>query len=133
MLATTKPHADPLYFFKAPDEAIPGTILTTDVTWRETHGAKPEFQSISYHGETFPNSGEYVVKIFSKKKLDNMFLADILGEDPTWVYRKVWHSYPVLRPTATFPPMQPMKGFHYLAALEPWVSTYVRLGVCQPS
>lgn len=123
LLATTRASPDPLYFFKAPGDAIPGTILTTDVTWRDTHGARPEFQSISYHGETYEGSGEWVVKIFSKAKISNALLADIFGDEPTWVYRKVWESYPVLRPTASFPPMYPMKGFHYLAALEPWVST----------
>ncbi|TXT11838.1 uncharacterized protein COLE_02248 [Cutaneotrichosporon oleaginosum] len=124
MLATTAPHVDPLYFFRGPDEAIPGTILTTGATARANPGAaRPEFQSISYHGETYQGSGEWVVKIFSKTRLNNELLADIFGTDPTWVHRKVWDSYPVLHPTASFPPMQPMQGFHYLASLEPWVST----------
>ncbi len=124
MLATTAKHADPLYFFLAPDEPVPGTIVTTGATARANPGAaRPEFQSITYHGETFEGSGEWVVKIFSKAKISNDLLADIFGADPTWVYRKEWDSYPVLHPTASFPPMQPMQGFHYLASLEPWIST----------
>ncbi|GMK54379.1 hypothetical protein CspeluHIS016_0109650 [Cutaneotrichosporon spelunceum] len=124
MLATTAPHADPLYFFGSPDDAVPGTILTTGATVRAKPGAaRPEFQSISYHGETYEGSGEWVVKVFSKAELSNDLLADIFGDYPTWVYRKVWDSYPALHPTASFPPMQPMQGFHYLAAFEPWVST----------
>ncbi|BEJ12051.1 hypothetical protein CspHIS471_0205110 [Cutaneotrichosporon sp. HIS471] len=124
MLATNAPHADPLYFFRGPDEAVPGMILTTGSTVRAKPGAaRPEFQSISYHGETYDGSGEWIVKIFSKAELSNDLLADIFGDNPTWVHRKVWDSYPVLHPTASFPPMQPMQGFHYLASLEPWVST----------
>lgn len=124
MVATNASSLNPIYFFKDPDVVIPHTILTTDSTWRDTPGAaQPAFQSISYHGETYPSSGEWVVKIFSKEKLDDAAVADIFGVKPSWVFRKVWRSFPVLHPTATFPPMQPMPGFHYLASMEPWVST----------
>lgn len=125
MLTTTAPWPNPAYFGIEPDRAIPGTILTTNATARETGQNGPPFQSISYHGETFPGSGEYVVKLFSKTKLGDEFLTTLFNSTPTSVFRKEWDSYPVLTPQSTFryAPVEPMPGFQYLAALEPWVST----------
>jgi prenylcysteine oxidase/farnesylcysteine lyase len=57
--------------------------------------------------------------------LDDQFIHELIGEEPSWLYRKEWDSYPELGPISAFAPVQPMKGFHYLGAMEPWVSTYV--------
>lgn len=125
LLTTNAPWPSPAYFGLLDYRPIPGTILTTDATYRKT-GEKdfyPAFQSISYHGETFPGSGEYVVKLFSKTKLDNDFLHTLFNSTPTWVLRKEWDSYPVLNPIVAYAPVEPLPGFHYLAGLEPWIST----------
>lgn len=90
---------------------------------RMSGGPPPRFQSISWHGETIKGSGEYVVKVFSLTYLNDEFLEELIGEKPSWVLRKEWDSYPKLRPIRTYAPVEPYKGFHYLAALEPWVST----------
>jgi len=63
------------------------------------------------------------VKIFSIMYLKDKILREVIGEEPGWVLRKAWDSYPVLSPTASYPPMEPVKGMQYLAAMEPWVST----------
>lgn len=57
--------------------------------------------------------------------LDDEFIHSLIGEEPSWLYRKEWDSYPRLTPISSFAPVEPMKGFHYLGAMEPWVSTYV--------
>jgi prenylcysteine oxidase/farnesylcysteine lyase len=98
---------------------VPNTILTS------SSDTDPGFQSITWHGETYPGSGEYTVKIFSMAALDDEFVNRLIGEEPSWLYRKEWDSYPKLGPISAFAPVQPMKGFHYLGAMEPWVSTLV--------
>ena len=129
MLGTTAPHASPAFFDLPPDTNIPSTILTTGLTSRKsrqgTDGARPppKFTSISWHGETYPGSGEYTVKIFSRVYLKDKILRDILGEEPTWVLRKEWDSYPELRPLSAYPPVEPVKGVQYLGATEKWIST----------
>ena len=102
---------------------MPTTILTTSHSAKERGVPLPPFQSITYHGETYPGSGEWVVKIFSLAPIDDYELNVIFGARPTWVRRKIFRSYPALRPTSSYPPVEPVKGLHYLAAMEPWVST----------
>jgi prenylcysteine oxidase/farnesylcysteine lyase len=108
---------------------MPTTILTTRATARATPGAPdPEFQSMTWHGETAAGSGEYVVKIFSLAPVTDAWVESAIGEAPGWLLRKEWDSYPVLARTASFPPVEPIRGMQYLAALEPWISTYVFSG-----
>lgn len=133
LLATSRQSVHPSFFGLPNNTAIPQTILTSGLTARAHKDGSPNtaspsfpapaFQSISWHGETTPGSGEYVVKIFSKSQLDDHFLHSLLDDDPTWVLRKQWDAYPVLSPLTTYPPVEPVSGVQYLAALEPWVST----------
>lgn len=118
-LATSRPFPNPGFFNLPQDAKVPNTILTS------SSSVDPRFQSITWHGETYPDSGEYTVKIFSMAPLDDSFIHRLIGEEPSWLYRKVWDSYPELGPISSFAPVEPMKGFHYLGAMEPWVSTYV--------
>jgi len=120
-LATTRPSPDPAFFNLPQESKVPNTILTSSST------TDPGFQSITWHGETYPGSGEYTVKIFSMAALDDEFIYGLIGEEPSWLYRKEWDSYPALGPISAFAPVEPMKGFHYLGAMEPWVSTYVSI------
>ncbi|EIW73268.1 hypothetical protein M231_03632 [Tremella mesenterica] len=123
LIGTTRRHASPEFFGLPSTTTIPSTILTTGHTSRNDNTPPPLFQSITWHGETAPGSGEYVVKIFSLTYLKESILSELLGEEPTWVLRKEWDSYPKLKVTATYAPVEPMRGLQYLAALEPWVST----------
>lgn len=124
LLTTTRPRPLPSFFGLPDNTVLPTTILTTAVTARSTRQTPPpRFQSISWHGETLPGSGEYVVKIFSLRYLKDKIIQDIIGEEPTWLLRKEWDSYPVLKPVERYAPVEPIRGLQYLAALEPWVST----------
>lgn len=119
--ATTKTdHPDPAYFGFADGAKIPSHVFTTGWTAREEGTPPPPFQSISYQRTI---NGERVVKIFSLGPIDDEHLERIFGEKPSWVFRKVWESYPLLRPIAAYAPVEPIRGLHYLASLEPWVST----------
>ncbi|TXT07375.1 hypothetical protein VHUM_03095 [Vanrija humicola] len=119
-VTTTTEHPDPGYFGFTEDTKIPTHVFTTGWTAREEGSPAPAFQSISYQRRV---GNERVVKIFSLAHIDDDHLHRIFGEKPSWVLRKVWESYPVLRPIAAYAPAEPIRGLHYLAALEPWVST----------
>ncbi|WWD22349.1 hypothetical protein CI109_106840 [Kwoniella shandongensis] len=122
-LTTTQPHPIPSFFGLLEDASIPNVIITTGITARQQAIPPPRFQSIAWHGETYPGSGEYAVKIFSMTRLTDRFLREMLGEEPSWLLRKEWNSYPELRPLTSYAPVEPIKGLHYLGALEPWVSS----------
>ena len=59
--------------------------------------------------------------------LNDEFLSDLAGESPSWIYRKEWDSYPRMKPVLAYAPVEPYKGFQYLAAMEPWISWLVPL------
>jgi hypothetical protein len=122
LLTTTRAAPQPAFFGLPEGASMPTTILTTG-----TGARPPAFQSITWHGETAPGSGEHVVKIFSRAAVPDATLRALLGEEPGWLLRKEWDSYPVLAPTKSFAPVEPVRGVQYLAAMEPWVSTCVRL------
>ncbi|RSH90653.1 hypothetical protein EHS25_001258 [Saitozyma podzolica] len=123
--ATTRRRPDPSFFGLPNTTTLPTTILTTGYTARQSKNRPPpRFQSITWHGETYPGSGEYTVKVFSLTYLKDSIIRSIIGGDePTWLLRKEWDSYPPLRPISSYAPVEPVKGVQYLAALEPWIST----------
>ena len=124
LLITTKTRPLLAFFDLTGNTTIPDTILTSGITSRSQLGIPPPmFQSITWHGETFPGSGEYVVKILSLTYLKDTIIKAIIGEEPGWVLRKEWDSYPVLEPISRYPPVEPIKGLQYLAAMEPWISS----------
>jgi prenylcysteine oxidase/farnesylcysteine lyase len=135
LLVTSKQRPEAAFFGQGVKEGtvLPNTILTSGYDARAHRNAtsayasgddgRPSFQSISWHGETTPGSGEYVVKIFSLSSLSDEYLYTLIDEEPRWVLRKEWDSYPKLGPIKSYAPVEPYRGFHYLAALEPWVST----------
>ncbi|OCF36073.1 prenylcysteine oxidase/farnesylcysteine lyase [Kwoniella heveanensis CBS 569] len=121
-LTTSQPHPQPSFFGLPEGSFIPNMIITASSP-KGSAIPPARFQSISWHGETYPGSKEYAVKIFSLTRLNERFLLELLGEEPSWLLRKEWDSYPKLRPINAYAPVQPMNGFHYLAAQEAWVST----------
>lgn len=124
LFTTSQPRPDPRFFGLPLGTVLPGFILTSAYLSRKSE-SPPTFHSIGWHGETYPGSGEYAVKVFSMDYLDDDFLAGLAGETPSWVYRKEWDAYPRMEPIRTYAPVEPYKGFHYLAGLEPWISWYV--------
>lgn len=120
-LTTTAPRPRSEYFHEPAFANMSNSILTTGEAFRKDGRTRPAFQTILYQ---FAKDGEFVVLLFSKAELSDAVLADIFGAGTvTWVHRKAWDAYPVLKPTTSYPPVQPRKGFHYLAAMEPWLST----------
>lgn len=85
-----------------------------------------------------PWRSEYLYKIFSHVEADDAFLAKILGlpmpvdggeaepiskVDVSWVFRKVWHSYPVESPRVTFEELKLGERLWYTAGIESFIST----------
>lgn len=125
LFSTSRPSALPSFFGLPEGTEIPSTVLTTGYTSRHSAAPypPPSFHSISWHGETAPGSGEHVVKVFSLTEFPDHLIRAVIGEEPGWIYRKRWESYPYLVPRSEYPPVEPLKGLQYLAALEPWIST----------
>ncbi|MCJ1403347.1 hypothetical protein MMC11_006570 [Xylographa trunciseda] len=142
------PHKlSPSAFNLAPSVAAPEVILTTlpDERYRSSGDADDRapagFFSISTL-RTVSNAAyhtprvEYLYKIFSPRALNATFLAHLLGfetaartldaistEDVSWLYEKVWCSYPYLPPRVTFE--EPVLGrrLWYTSGIEGFIST----------
>ncbi|KAJ3489421.1 hypothetical protein NLI96_g2134 [Meripilus lineatus] len=127
LLSTTAAHIRPEYFGFSAKTDVPGTILTSYEGFRNG-GSEPEFNSVSVHGKVRRKDGvavekeEFLVKIFSKERVEDEQLTNLFGE-VGWVYRKLWEAYPVLKPTSEFPPVKLDRGFYYVNAFEPLIST----------
>lgn len=131
----------PAFVSYPPDKPAPKVILTTlpadEVPKEGKDGCgSPGFFSISLlRPVTNPHTGrgEYLYKIFSSSVPDSRFLSRLLGleyeggdlseKDVSWIYRKIWHSYPYEYPRITFEPLQLEKNLWYTGAMEPFIST----------
>ena len=102
----------PESFNLAPSDTVPSTVLTTA---NRIESKQAPFLSISKLRTVInPKAGgrEYVYKIFSPEALTNEYIPTLLktsedtaerDDDPiTWIYRKIWNSYPVELPRVTF-------------------------------
>ena len=122
LLATTTSSPLGSYFYPtSPDTGVPQTVLTTS-----SGAIEPEFNSLTYH-ERIQRPGqppEYVVKIFSKRRVEDDWLERMFGAGKVgWIRRKEWKAYPVLPPTKVYPEVKPVEGLYYLNAFEPFIST----------
>lgn len=114
------------------DKGVPTTILTTVP---KTNASPPPFYSIStLRSLTNPTTHqrEYLYKIFSPAPIPTSFLHSILtpldaSSNPpiTWIYEKVWQSYPYLPPRITFEDVQlDEEGkVWYTSGIESFIST----------
>ena len=142
----TSPHLPSPSFFDLPkDQKVPRAILTTLPTDEEPlEGAagvgSPGFFSISLlRPVTNPHTGaqEYAYKIFSAEPPNSTFLSNLLGLSPpsspssdvelnisdiSWVYRKLWHSYPYESPREAFERIELAEGLWYLNGMEAFIS-----------
>ncbi|KAI0764680.1 FAD/NAD(P)-binding domain-containing protein [Fomes fomentarius] len=133
LLTTTRPSANASYFNLPQGSAVPAMVLTTHNRARHGSGPEPEFNSLSYLrevrtadlGEWRNDQGqkEWVVKIFSKRRITDAWLAAMFEGQVRWVLRKEWDAYPVLTPTTEFPPIELGEGLYYVNAFEPLIST----------
>jgi prenylcysteine oxidase/farnesylcysteine lyase len=142
----TSPHVLSPRAFKLKDsEIVPSVVLTT-LLEGEDPGTKP----IGYAGKAGffsistlrtvenPKTGEkeLLYKIFSPEEIDGKFLAKILGvssktdeskdlpkEDITWIYRKLWQSYPYEYPRVTFEELRLDENLWYTSGIESFIST----------
>lgn len=94
LLSTTAPSPNASYFGLAGGRA-PREVLTTHNRVREGLGEEPEFNSMTYHGKIKKADGspaerdEWVVKIFSKRKIEDAWLENMFGAGNVgWVLRK---------------------------------------------
>jgi prenylcysteine oxidase/farnesylcysteine lyase len=134
-------------FFKLPTTSkVPLVVLTTLTpdeydtgSKKPTEAGTPGFFSISMLRPTtnpFTQQREYLYKIFSPQPVEPGFLADILGvsdrpdslnsfskSDVSWLYEKVWHSYPVEWPRVTFERILLADGLWYTGGMESFIST----------
>lgn len=148
----TSPHLLSSAFFGLPaNKPAPRAILTTlpkdekPLQGKQSVGS-PGFFSISLlHAVTNPNTGgqEYAYKIFSTSPPNSTFLTQLLGlnqpqeysageidaesgvssKDITWMYRKIWSSYPYEYPRVTFEPFKLDDNLWYTSAIESFIST----------
>jgi prenylcysteine oxidase/farnesylcysteine lyase len=116
LLATTASAPSSSYFGLPETTEAPRVMLTS-----HQGQSKPEFNSLSYHG--LVREGEWAVKIFSEQEISDAWLANMFDGKVGWVTRKLWEAYPVLPPTTSFPPVKLDKGFYYVNAFEPLIST----------
>lgn len=139
----TSPHLlSPSFFGLAENKPAPHAVITT--LPNEEHPpsgpagvGSPGFFSISLlRSLTNPKTGgqEYAYKIFSPEAVNSTFLSDILGvkseddgemsgKDVTWMYRKVWNSYPYELPRVTFESIKLDEGLWYTSGIESFIST----------
>ncbi|KAH7104700.1 FAD/NAD(P)-binding domain-containing protein [Auriculariales sp. MPI-PUGE-AT-0066] len=120
LFTTTAKYPSSEYF----GTAAPRTVLTTHDGARHG-GPEPEFNSLSYLHPLQEGAEEWVVKIFSKKRISDTWLEKAFDGKVGWVYRKEWEAYPALKPRAldTLPSLNPDEGLYYVNAFEPFVST----------
>lgn len=142
----TSPHILSPGAFKLKDTEIVPSVIITTLLEGEDPGTKP----IGYAGKagffsistlrrvTNPSTGrkEYLYKIFSPQEIDGAFLAKILGvehkeregEDPSskvvsWIYRKLWQSYPYEFPREKFEEVRLDENLWYTSGIESFIST----------
>jgi prenylcysteine oxidase/farnesylcysteine lyase len=139
---------DPAAFNMEAGKQVPQYVLTT-LPVGETHGSDPNgvgspgFFSISIVSSglnplsTPPNRPEYVYKIFSPSRVNSTFLSKVLGikvtesdaedGDPnglvSWIYHKIWRSYPYEYPRVTFDDIKLDEGLWYTSGIEAFIST----------
>ena len=137
----TSPHLlSPIFFGLAPGRPVPQAIITTlPPDEHPPHNAtvgSPGFYSISLLDDVVnPNTGgvEYAYKIFSPAPPSAEFLSELLGvesdtgeisdKDITWLYRKVWNSYPYEYPRDSFEDIKLGEGLWYTSGIERFIST----------
>jgi prenylcysteine oxidase/farnesylcysteine lyase len=143
----TSPHPlSPLAFNLPPTSSAPYIILTTlsedeEPGQKTPYAGKAGFFSISTLRPTInpkTQQPEFLYKIFSPQVVTPGFLAKVLGleldrvpssvadfkaKDVSWVYQKVWQSYPVEYPRVTYEPVKLGENVWYTGGMDSFIST----------
>ncbi|PPJ57667.1 hypothetical protein CBER1_00079 [Cercospora berteroae] len=139
---------DPEFFNLPKDQAVPQAILTTLPDGEPAHtgpegvGHSAFFAISLLRPLTHPKTGreEYLYKIFSPKRISDEYLAEILHtedntdndsteaplgskETVTWIYRKIWNSYPYETPRVAFEHAQLRRNVWYTGGMDNFIST----------
>ncbi|KAF1934803.1 Prenylcysteine oxidase [Clathrospora elynae] len=139
------PHAlDPKAFNLDAETPVPATVLTTLPPAEEPVDGvgSPSFYSISISGAGVnPLSStprrEFIYKIFSPSRVNSTFLSHMLGQEVSgkeaehgdadgtvsWIYHKIWYSYPREYPRVTFEEIKLDEGLWYTSGIESFIST----------
>lgn len=87
LFATTSPSPSPAYFNVTDGSSISRSIFTS-AEGRRHGGPDPDFNSMGYLQQVSPDREEWVVKIFSKKRIEDDWLEGIFGKGKVgWVLR----------------------------------------------
>lgn len=138
----TAPHPlSPTFFGLSPNKPAPHAVLTTlpqsEHPPLDHQVGSPGFFSVSLlRTLANPRTGrtEYAYKIFSPSPVNATFLADLLSvsldqedelyeRDVSWIYRKVWDSYPYETPRDSFDEIKLGEGLWYTSGIENFIST----------
>ncbi|KAK5172802.1 uncharacterized protein LTR77_002922 [Saxophila tyrrhenica] len=142
----TSPHLlSPAFFNLSSEKPVPKIILTVLPSDEEPKDGpdgvgSPGFFSISLldpavNPET--NGQEYIYKIFSSEPPNSKFLSGMLGfqqpegdsdddiseKDISWMFRKLWDSYPYEFPRVTFEKIKLGDGLWYTSGMDSFIST----------
>jgi prenylcysteine oxidase/farnesylcysteine lyase len=136
----------PAFFNLPPDALVPKVVLTTlpkneqPQRGRASVGS-PGFFSISLLDATVnpaTQASEYLYKIFSPEIITDEYLAALLNplgrhadldihanasQYATWIYRKVWNSYPYEYPRVTFEEIEIESGLYNTGGMDSFIST----------
>lgn len=140
----TSPHLlSPAFFNMPAGQAAPHVILTTLGPDEHAKSGPAGVGSAGFFSISLlrpvnnPKDGspEYLYKIFSPTPTNSTFLAslldlrqhsadeDISEDDISWIYRKVWNSYPYEFPRVTFEETQLDDNLWYTSGIESFIST----------
>ena len=87
LITTTSPSPSPAYFNVSGGSSSPSMILTS-AEGRRHGGPEPDFNSMNYLQRVGPDREEWVVKIFSKKRIEDDWLEGTFGKGKVgWVLR----------------------------------------------
>ena len=87
LFTTTSPSPNPAYFNLSEGSTVPSMILTSAEGFRHG-GPEPDFNSMNYLQQVSPDKEEWVVKIFSKQRIEDDWLAGVFGKGKVgWVLR----------------------------------------------
>ena len=139
LFTTSSPSPNPAYFKLPEGDTVPPAVLTSADASRHG-GPEPEFNSLSYL-QKVADREEWVVKIFSKKHIEDFWLENMFGKGKIgwvlrhevsssnppplrqWLTRWQWDAYPVLPPTTKYPTMVLDDGLYYVNGFEKLVDS----------
>ncbi|KAG8624957.1 hypothetical protein KVT40_006708 [Elsinoe batatas] len=135
-LLTSKHRLNPEVFGFEKGQRAPRAILTT--TADEEGEQDPGFNSISLLREVInptTKAPEFAYKVFTMESVNSTFLGRIFGlgdlapnanigkDDISWIYRKLWSSYPYEYPRVTFEQTKLAKRLWYTGGMDSFIST----------